>query len=61
MLTKKLDPPLPAQSVKLPDGTRTILCDEAAASGVLEEIGRKGELKGLDDPGSPAPRPKEPR
>jgi 6-phosphogluconolactonase len=61
MLTKKLDPPLPAQLVKLPDGTRTILCDEAAASGVLEEIGRKGELKGLDDPASPAPRPKEPR
>jgi 6-phosphogluconolactonase len=43
------DPPLPAQLVRLPDGQRTFLCDEAAAKLVLEEIAAKGEFTGKRD------------
>lgn len=40
------DPPLPAQLVTVPEGERTILCDEAAAKLVLEEISTKGAFLG---------------
>jgi 6-phosphogluconolactonase len=44
VLTVKHDPPLPAQLVTVPDGKRTILCDEDAARMILDEIRKKGEL-----------------
>lgn len=53
MLTVKHDPPLPAQLVIVPEGKRTILCDEDAARLILDEIRRKGELPPL------APHPKK--
>jgi len=40
------DPPLPAQLVRPPDGTRTFLCDEAAAKLVLEDIAAHGHFTG---------------
>jgi 6-phosphogluconolactonase len=40
------EPPIPAQMVTLPDGQRTILCDEAAAKLVLDEIREKGRFIG---------------
>jgi 6-phosphogluconolactonase len=40
------EPPLPAQLVRLPDGKRIFLCDEAAAKLVLDEIAAKGEFTG---------------
>jgi 6-phosphogluconolactonase len=42
-------PPVPAQLVKVPNGERTILCDEAAASKVLDEIRIKGTIPGRPD------------
>ena len=53
VLTVKHDPPLPAQLVTVPDGKRTILCDEDAARLILDEIRKKGELPLL------APHPKK--
>ncbi len=41
--------PLPAQLVRVPDGQRMFLCDEAAAKLVLEEIATKGEFTGKKD------------
>ena len=41
--------PLPAQLVRVPDGQRMFLCDEAAAKLVLEEIAAKGEFTGKKD------------
>jgi 6-phosphogluconolactonase len=38
--------PLPAQLVRVPDGQRMFLCDEAAAKLVLDEIAAKGEFTG---------------
>ena len=61
MLTQKSEPPLPAQAVRVPDGARTILCDEAAATLVLDEIARRGELPNLDEPARNGSRPKETR
>jgi 6-phosphogluconolactonase len=46
VLAGTADPPLPAQLVKVPDGKRTILCDEAAAKLVLEEIAAHGHFTG---------------
>ena len=46
MLAGLANPPIPAQLVTLPDGQRTILCDEAAAKLVLEEIQTKGSFTG---------------
>ncbi len=46
MLSGMSDPPIPAQMVTLPDGQRTILCDEAAAKLVLDEIREKGRFIG---------------
>jgi 6-phosphogluconolactonase len=37
--------PLPAQLVKPIHGTRTILCDEAAASKILDELRARGSLR----------------
>jgi 6-phosphogluconolactonase len=45
-LSGTADPPIPAQMVTLPDGKRTILCDEAAAKLVLDEIREKGRFIG---------------
>ena len=41
--------PLPAQLVRVPDGQRMFLCDEAAAKLVLDEISAKGEFTGKKD------------
>lgn len=41
--------PLPAQLVRVPDGQRIFLCDEAAAKLVLDEIAAKGEFTGKKD------------
>jgi len=46
MLSGMADPPIPAQLVTLPDGQRTVLCDEAAAKLVLDEIREKGRFFG---------------
>jgi 6-phosphogluconolactonase len=46
MLSGMSDPPIPAQMVTLPDGQRTILCDETAAKLVLDEIREKGRFIG---------------
>ena len=46
VLAGTADPPLPAQLVTLPDGERTILCDDASAKLALEEITTKGVLSG---------------
>jgi hypothetical protein len=46
VLAGTADPPLPAQLVTVPEGERTILCDEAAAKLVLEEIRTKGVFSG---------------
>jgi 6-phosphogluconolactonase len=40
------NPPIPAQLVTLPEGSRTVLCDEAAAKLVLEEIQTRGSFTG---------------
>jgi 6-phosphogluconolactonase len=48
MLAGMANPPLPAQLVTLPDGQRTILCDEAAAKLVLLEIQTKGSFTGAN-------------
>ncbi len=61
MLTKKIEPPLPAQLIKVPDGVRTILCDEAAAALVLKEIAQKGELGGPSPDSGALPKPGSPR
>jgi 6-phosphogluconolactonase len=45
-LSGTADPPIPAQMVTLPDGKRTILCDEAAAKLVLDEIREQGRFIG---------------
>jgi 6-phosphogluconolactonase len=49
VLAGTAEPPLPAQLVRLPDGKRIFLCDEAAAKLVLEEIAAKGEFTGKKD------------
>jgi 6-phosphogluconolactonase len=49
VLAGTTEPPLPAQLVRVPDGQRIFLCDEAAAKLVLEEIGAKGEFTGKKD------------
>lgn len=49
VVTDTGEPPVPAQLVKVPNGARTILCDEAAASKVLDEIRTKGKLGGRPD------------
>jgi 6-phosphogluconolactonase len=46
VLAGTADPPLPAQLVTVPEGERTILCDEAAAKLVLEEISTRGIFQG---------------
>jgi 6-phosphogluconolactonase len=46
MLAGTSEPPIPAQMVTLPDGQRSILCDEAAAKLVLDEIREKGRFIG---------------
>jgi 6-phosphogluconolactonase len=46
VLAGTADPPLPAQLVRPPDGQRTILCDEAAAKLVLEDIAVNGHFTG---------------
>jgi 6-phosphogluconolactonase len=46
VLAAKTDPPLPAQLVTVPDGQRIILCDEAAAKLVLEDITANGHFTG---------------
>jgi 6-phosphogluconolactonase len=46
LLAGTAEPPLPAQLVTAPDGQRIILCDEAAAGLVLEEISAKGKFIG---------------
>lgn len=48
MLAGMANPPLPAQLVTLPDGQRTILCDEPAAKLVLSEIQLKGSFTGAN-------------
>ena len=58
VLAGTADPPLPAQLVTLPDGQRTILCDEAAAKLVLEEIAAKGQFTGKRDAGAARQKPK---
>jgi 6-phosphogluconolactonase len=49
VLAGTTEPPLPAQLVRVPDGQRIFLCDEAAAKLVLEEIAAKGEFTGKKD------------
>jgi hypothetical protein len=49
VLAGTAEPPLPAQLVRLPDGERIFLCDEAAAKLVLDEIAAKGEFTGKKD------------
>jgi 6-phosphogluconolactonase len=44
VLAKTADPPLPAQLVTLPDGQRMIVCDEAAAKLVMEDITANGHF-----------------
>lgn len=44
VVTDTGDPPVPAQLVKPLNGVRTVLCDEAAASKILEELRTKGKL-----------------
>lgn len=46
VLAGTADPPLPAQLVTVPEGERTILCDDAAAKLVLDEIATKGAFSG---------------
>jgi 6-phosphogluconolactonase len=58
VLAGTADPPLPAQLVTLPDGQRTILCDEAAAKLVLEEIAAKGQFTGKRDARAARQKPK---
>ena len=58
VLAGTADPPLPAQLVRLPDGQRTILCDEAAAKLVLEEIAAKGQFTGKPDASVARHKPK---
>jgi 6-phosphogluconolactonase len=61
MLAGTSEPPIPAQMVTLPDGQRTILCDEAAAKLVLDEIREKGRFIGTKrvTPGAKKPPPKK--
>jgi 6-phosphogluconolactonase len=47
LLAGMANPPLPAQLVTVPEGTRTILCDEAAARLVLDEIRARGSFTGV--------------
>jgi len=58
VLAGTAEPPLPAQLVTLPDGQRTILCDEAAAKLVLDEIAAKGQFTGKPDAGAARQKPK---
>jgi 6-phosphogluconolactonase len=46
LLAGNANPPFPAQLVNVPDGKRIILCDEAAARLVMEEISAKGKFEG---------------
>ena len=46
VLAGKSDPPLPAQLVTVPDGKRIMLCDEAAAKLVMEDIAANGHFTG---------------
>lgn len=60
VLAGNADPPLPAQLVTLPEGERTILCDESAAKLVLDEIRTKGAFSGTRSfaaPGKPPVKP----
>jgi 6-phosphogluconolactonase len=52
------DPPLPAQLVRPPDGTRTILCDEAAAKLVMEDIAAHGHFTGKREAVAAGKKPK---
>lgn len=61
LLARMSDPPLPAQLVMPPDGERTILCDEAAARIVLEEIAREGHFIGKRHTGRARPHPHTPK
>jgi 6-phosphogluconolactonase len=58
VLARTSDPPLPAQLVTLPDGQRTILCDEASAKLVLEDISANGHFTGKYSSGSANPKAK---
>ena len=49
VVTDTGEPPVPAQLVKVPNGDRTILCDEAAASKLLDEIRTTGKVPGRPD------------
>ena len=58
VLAGKTDPPLPAQLVTVPDGQRTILCDEVAAKLVLEDIAANGQFTGKRDASAARHKPK---
>ena len=58
VLAGTANPPLPAQLVRPPDGTRTILCDDAAAKLVMEDIAAHGHFTGKRDAGATGKKPK---
>jgi hypothetical protein len=58
VLAGKSDPPLPSQLVAVPDGQRIILCDEAAAKFVMEDIAANGHFTGKRIPGATQAKPK---